>query len=250
MQRAGIDELGPGYDHSAVPGRAPLVVKRENGKFYEDDWLKFLRRPTPFVMIETWSEFHEGTDICESREYGRQYIELTRKYADLFKQGWRPSSASGRFYNAKSVEIAFGQTSPSAGLTLISNDDGETTPVIAQGFPAIKLADAKSHFIYFGVDDSFKWANAMNARLVLEYFDAAPGALTVDFDGSDQNAPFDGAYSQPGKTVKLVGDRYWKTAFFDLRGARFWNSENRASDFRLVVEAPEFYVRRVNLIRQ
>ena len=42
-------------------------------------------------MIETWDEFHEGTDIAESKEYGRQYIELTRKYSDLFKSGRKPS---------------------------------------------------------------------------------------------------------------------------------------------------------------
>ena len=81
----GIGELGPGYDHSAVPGRQPLVRQRDNGKFYEASWRKFLQHPTHFVMIETWNEFHEGTDIAESKEYGRQYIELTRKYSELFK---------------------------------------------------------------------------------------------------------------------------------------------------------------------
>jgi hypothetical protein len=85
FQRAGICELGPGYDHSAVPGRTPLVRKREGGKFYEESWQKFLREPSNFVMIETWNEFHEGTDIAESREFGRQYIQLTRKHSDVFK---------------------------------------------------------------------------------------------------------------------------------------------------------------------
>jgi hypothetical protein len=86
LKRAGIGELGPGYDHSAVPGRAPLVVPREGGEFYGRNWEDFLRHPSNIVMIETWNEFHEGTDICESKEYGRQYIELTRQYATRFKQ--------------------------------------------------------------------------------------------------------------------------------------------------------------------
>ncbi|MCY2993099.1 MAG: DUF5010 domain-containing protein [Planctomycetota bacterium] len=30
--------LGPGYDHSAVPGRTPLVRKREDGQFYRRAW--------------------------------------------------------------------------------------------------------------------------------------------------------------------------------------------------------------------
>ncbi len=38
------------------------------------------------VMIETWNELHEGTDICETREYGRQYIDMTAKYSVMFKE--------------------------------------------------------------------------------------------------------------------------------------------------------------------
>ena len=30
--------VGPGYDHSAVPGRTPLVRNREEGKFYSYAW--------------------------------------------------------------------------------------------------------------------------------------------------------------------------------------------------------------------
>ena len=85
LKQPGIASLGPGYDHSAVLGRTPLKVDRRGGKFYEEQWKEFLKRPSNIVMIETWNEFHEGTDVAESREYGRQYIELTRKYADQFK---------------------------------------------------------------------------------------------------------------------------------------------------------------------
>ncbi len=80
--------LGPGYDHSAVPGRTPLVRKREDGRFYERAWQQLLVKDPdsrPWLAhVETWNEFHEGTDVCESREYGRKYIELTRKLADSF----------------------------------------------------------------------------------------------------------------------------------------------------------------------
>jgi hypothetical protein len=85
LKQPGIASLGPGYDHSAVRDRAPLVVERRGGKFYEEQWLKFLKHPSNIAVIETWNEFHEGTDIAESREYGRQYIELTGKYVALFK---------------------------------------------------------------------------------------------------------------------------------------------------------------------
>lgn len=94
FKNAGIASLGPGYDHSAVPGRTPLIVKREGGKFYEGNWRQFLQKPCNFVMLETWNEFHEGTDIAESKEYGRQYIELTRKFAGEFKRGKQTASVA------------------------------------------------------------------------------------------------------------------------------------------------------------
>jgi hypothetical protein len=81
--------IGPGYDHSAVvPPRQPLVRSRENGDFYRSAWEQLLKMPPAkrpwLVHLETWNEFHEGTDLAESKEYGRQYIELTRRYADRF----------------------------------------------------------------------------------------------------------------------------------------------------------------------
>ena len=34
LKNPGVASVGPGYDHSAVPGRTPLVVDRRDGKFY------------------------------------------------------------------------------------------------------------------------------------------------------------------------------------------------------------------------
>jgi len=87
LKSPGIAELGPGYDDTQVYGRKPSIAKRNGGKFYEENWQKFLRQPSNIVMVETWSEFHEGTEICETKEYGRQYIELTKKYSELSKKG-------------------------------------------------------------------------------------------------------------------------------------------------------------------
>lgn len=83
-----VAAFGPGYDHSAVPGRQPLVRDREGGAFYQQAWEHLLaqdsqKRPW-LVHLETWNEFHEGTQICETKPYGRQYVELTRRFADLF----------------------------------------------------------------------------------------------------------------------------------------------------------------------
>lgn len=92
LKNPGIASLGPGYDHTAVLGRKPLIVERRDGEFYAEQWQEFLKQPSNIVAIETWNEFHEGTDIAESREYGRQYINLTRKFVDQFKRQQAPSN--------------------------------------------------------------------------------------------------------------------------------------------------------------
>jgi hypothetical protein len=249
LRNPGIGELGPGYDHSAVPGRRPLIVPREGGKFYEEQWQKFLRRPSQFVMIETWNEFHEGTDVCESKEYGRQYIELTRKYADRFQQGWRPPWPADSFASARSVSVSLGATNQERGLRLVEAEDGQTAATRAGGRDAraIKRFSGMNPYVYFAVDDSFKSQDPMTAVLVVEYFDAAPGTLTVEFDGSDTSAPYRGAYTRCAEAVGLAGSESWKSARFQLKDARFLNSQNGGADFRLAVAAPEFSVRQVTL---
>jgi hypothetical protein len=249
LKNPGIAELGPGYNDSAVYGRTPLIAKRDGGKLYEENWLAFLRRPCNFVMIETWSEFHEGTEICESKEYGRQYIELTRKYSDLYKHGWTPPWPKGAFSQAANVTAAPGKGS--SGLRLVTVEDSRPTTQTNgnRGSWVVKSPSGQSAYLYFQVDDSFKWSRLMNTRVQVEYLDGAPGLLGVEFDGSDTNAPVHGAYTRSAK-IRLQGDQRWKTNQFNLERGYFLKSQNGAADFRLVAEAPELVVGRVTLQRR
>lgn len=252
LKNPGIASLGPGYDHSAVPGRAPLVVDREGGAFYERNWVRFLRRPSNFVMLETWNEFHEGTDIAESREYGRQYIELTRKYTDLFRRGEKPPLPKGKYTGAREISIQLASADDSRGLRRVENADGVTEPTSVDGEVArsSKPVPGRIRYAYFAADDSFKAAEAQGYELEVEYLDASAGRLGLEFDGSDRDAPFEGAYSPSPVTAELSGSGSWATATFPLPGARLLNSQNGGADFRLVVDADEFLVRRVVLRRQ
>lgn len=248
----GVASLGPGYDHSAVPGRAPLIVDRRGGKFYEEQWLKFLRRPSNIVTLETWNEFHEGTDICESKEYGRQFIELTKKYTSLFKQGYQPPWPKGAYDKAKAVAIQLGEKNREQGLKQVENEDGVTASVKLAGAEAraSRRNPTGGTYMYFVVDDSFKAPGKMRLVLEVEYYDAAAGALGLEFDGSDPAAPFGGAYTRAPETIQLDGGKTWKTARFSLSDARLLNSQNKGADFRLVIQAPELVVRQVRLMKK
>jgi len=234
-----------------VPGRTPLIVDRRGGAFYEEQWLKLLRRPANFVMVETWNEWHEGTDVAESKEYGRHYIELTRKYSDLFKNGWRPPWPKGAYSDAKSVSITLGATNREAGLKQIENEDGLTAPatLASRAARVVQSAPGKVRYVYFAADDSFKASDTTTFTLEVDYFDAARGRLSVEFDGTDESAPFSGAYTRAPEHVQLGGTKSWRSVRFTLAGAKFGNGQNRGADFRLVVEAPEFAVGNVNLSR-
>ena len=39
------------------------------------------------AAVETWNELGEASGILETIEFGRDCIDLTRRYADLFKRG-------------------------------------------------------------------------------------------------------------------------------------------------------------------
>ncbi|NIA31135.1 MAG: DUF5010 domain-containing protein, partial [Actinobacteria bacterium] len=96
-QIQGVAAVGPGYNDSAVPGRTTPIRDRENGEFYRLNWAKVLASARHFVVVETWNEFHEGTDICNSREYGRTFIDITSNFTAKLKQSvkffsFRPQS--------------------------------------------------------------------------------------------------------------------------------------------------------------
>jgi hypothetical protein len=251
LKNPGVASLGPGYDHSAVPGREPLVVDRQEGGFFELNWIRFLRRPTPMVMIETWNEYHEGTQIAASLEYGREYIELNRKYADLFRAGVRPPYPRGPYSDFKEVSVELSTMNGERGLAQVESADGVTAALEVAGLECRRVVPTEhgGRYVYFRIDDSFKWAESMWVDVEVEYYDAAAGGFRIEYDGSEPHAPFNGAYTSAPVQVTLHGSREWKTDRVRLLGARFLNGQNSGADFRLVIETPEFYVRRVVVMR-
>ena len=85
-----VAAVGPGYDDHLVPGRGQgTVTARNNGNFYAQAFLEAIASNKPLLTIETWNEFHEGSSIAETTEYGRQYLDLTRQLAAAF-HAWKP----------------------------------------------------------------------------------------------------------------------------------------------------------------
>ena len=73
--------------HTQFGGPGRIDTPRRDGAYYEDQLQQALRSGRKILAIETWNELGEGSGILETLEFGRQYIDLTRRYVELFKRG-------------------------------------------------------------------------------------------------------------------------------------------------------------------
>lgn len=74
----------PGYDdtHVREPGTA---VSRENGDLYSRSWSSAVAAKPDWILITSWNEWHEGSEIEPSVEDGRVYLDMTAEQAPAFK---------------------------------------------------------------------------------------------------------------------------------------------------------------------
>ena len=244
--------LGPGYDHSAVPGRKPLVRPREDGQFYRRAWQRLLTRDVAnrpwLVHVETWNEFHEGTQICETLEYGRQYIQLTREFTDAFRAGQQLDRALLR-PERQTVTASPGKPD---GLAIVPQPDGDG-PVIEQSVGGRRAWSTirnrhspTARYLYFDVDDALLYDTDEPVVLSVTYLDAGPAEFRVDYDSADPQ--WKGLLQQfrPTPSQAIQGTRQWKTARFELPHARFAGRSNGA-DFRLAAVGADLVVVTVSL---
>ena len=246
-----VASLGPGYDHSAVPNRRPLVVDRESGAFYERQWKQFLshnlKRRANVVLVETWNELHEGTDVCDSKEFGRQYIELTAKYAKLFRDG-TVLPKTGPFANATQVAWDAGRSDEQLGLSLRNSGDGLMVPLELAGRKCWRTRQSEhgGKYGYFDLDDSFMFDEERATLLVeMEYLDAGFGSFAVEYDSSDLAASVrEGAFCPLGSSTVCDDTGQWKTTTRRINAGRFANRCN-GGDFRIAVTGGDLVIRRV-----
>jgi len=251
----GVTSLGPGYDHTAVPGRKPLIVDREGGAFYEGLWKQFLsygvKRRAKVVLVETWNELHEGTDVCESVEFGRQYMDLTAKYAKLFRDGV-VLPKTGPFVDAGQVEWDAGRADEKLGMTMKNSGDGLVQPFEIGGRECFrsKQSENAGKYVYLDLDDSFMFDEEDATLLVaIEYFDRGFGSFAPEYDSIDpRSSSREGAFKSLDRSVACGNTGKWKTATLKINGGRFANRCN-GGDFRLAVAGGDLAIGRVRAKR-
>ncbi|MBN2269486.1 MAG: hypothetical protein JXN61_02670 [Sedimentisphaerales bacterium] len=74
----------PGYDDTKIrkPG---LAVKRYDGDLYRRQWAAAIKADPQWILITSFNEWHEGSEIEPSYEYGETCLNITAQYAKEFK---------------------------------------------------------------------------------------------------------------------------------------------------------------------
>ncbi len=76
----------PGFDNRKIKGKEGDFLPRYGGRTYNDYWSAAIKGGADWVVITSWNEWWEGTEIEPSRKYGDEYLELTRGWVKTFKE--------------------------------------------------------------------------------------------------------------------------------------------------------------------
>ncbi len=82
--RLWVAPANPGFDD---PARPSLLHDRDNGNLYRSTLDAAIESMPDWIVICSWNEWPEGTAIEPSEKYGDQYLQITREYADRWKNG-------------------------------------------------------------------------------------------------------------------------------------------------------------------
>jgi hypothetical protein len=89
----------PGYDDTKIrkPG---LKAERQDGQTYCVLWEEAIKADPDWVLVTSWNEWHEGSEIEPSWEDGDKYLRLTGEYAPRF--------TASAYSKAQAPESSFG----------------------------------------------------------------------------------------------------------------------------------------------
>ena len=117
--------IAPGYDDTLIryPGDK---LDRDDDELFRALWDTALRLDPHSIILSTWNEWYEGTDIEPSREHGFKYLEMTREYVEQYKQTEIPDPIID--FSAKVNEFQNFQNKTGRGEIEITT--GITTPIL------------------------------------------------------------------------------------------------------------------------
>src|SRR5678816_984733 len=95
-----------------------------------------------------------------------------------------PNSSAGQanYASANSISITFRNPLVEQGIQLVVLASDPTTPEIIEGVECHQLMRRPGTYAYFTIDPSFKLTNHFDLEAEVEYFDASPGRMRLQYD--------------------------------------------------------------------
>lgn len=84
----------PGFDNTKSSA-AKVKAERYDGKTYRTMWEEAVKTKPDWVLISSWNEWPEGSEIEPSLELGDQYLKITAEYAKPFLNSQTVSVSAG-----------------------------------------------------------------------------------------------------------------------------------------------------------
>ncbi len=225
-------------------------VDRQDGDFYKNGLVKAILCGTPWLELVSWNEFFEATDISETIQYGRTYLDITHEYVEYFKRGNLPADIGiiSAYKDAQQISIELGETNIEYGITLLPNGgDSQHQPVVRGGEAA---RENITGYMYFQVDDGFYFAQSQPIELSIRYFDQGYEPIYLEYDAapcaSDWNV--DTMYHMAA-LMNRTNTLTWKIVRAELFDATFSGHENGFSDFRIYTPNEPLAVNEVTITK-
>lgn len=256
-----IGRLRPGdskeisLDLSSPPIRQPTANNNMRDKIFSKAFVKAGESNSPVLI--GWLRDSELPVQSKGRKLDGEDVSMV-----VFHIAHRSSSVGAASGQASELD----QTSPNSlswradttatfdsRLTLVRNDDGETTITMVDGVLCRMPLNSSSHCFYFRIDDSFIHDSDLTTYLQVTYHEDER-AVTVrpEYDSkypTDESGT-DGRYKKAAPPIKSVRTGKWKTVTWKLDRCKFANRQNAGADFRLYVGPDGAEIRSVTLTTQ
>jgi len=80
----------PGYDDTPLRGADRVTINRRRGDFYRESWRvasRFISSGQPLLLVTSFNEWHDGTEIEPYTEFGERFLGITRELVGQLRGG-------------------------------------------------------------------------------------------------------------------------------------------------------------------
>ena len=89
-RRVWVASVTPGFDDSHLLDRkTPRIVERRNAAVYDEQWSNAIDTGADWIVVTSWNEWWENTEVEPGDRYGRLYLDRTQHWSGVFKASSR-----------------------------------------------------------------------------------------------------------------------------------------------------------------